>query len=68
VGAHRLNLNGLDVQRELLCKNHGQAGQNPTLDRRKAILILEKLNNNPKHCPSLASQAKTARAISVVHG
>jgi hypothetical protein len=46
---------------QLLYEDHGQATQNPTLDRCVAIFILEKLNNDPKHCPSLALQAKTAR-------
>ena len=46
---------------QLLYEDHGQATQNPTLDRCVAIFILEKLNNHPKHCPSLALQAKTAR-------
>ena len=50
---------------QLLCKNHSQATQYPALDRCVAILVLEKVDKDPKHCSfTRVTNQNSARAIS----
>ena len=50
---------------QLLCKNHSQATQYPALDRCVSILVLEKLDKDPKHCSfTRVTNQNSARAIS----
>src|SRR5438876_1297831 len=50
---------------QLLCKNHSQATQYPALDCCVSILVLEKLDKDPKHCSfTRVTNQNSARAIS----